>query len=462
MPTIEYRGDSYRITVSCGYDINGKQLKRKMTWKPSPGMTKKQIDKELERQKVLFEERVRSGQYVSGDIKFVDFAERWFNDYAEKQLRPKTLERYHSMMPRINEAIGHIRLDRLKPNHILAFCGNLEEKGIREDTKYHCKADFKKLLDKRKATKAAFSVSAGVSVSVLDSITQGKNIAASSAKKICAALEKPINELFIAVGADETLSDKTILHYFRLISAILSTAVQWQVIISNPCERVKPPKVERKEPKYLDEVEAARLLELLEAEDIQNRTMIKTLLFTGMRRGELLGLEWSDIDFDNRIINICRSTLYLPSKGIFEDETKNRTSERVIKCPETVFDALQSFRAWQNEQKLKAADRWHNTRKLFTTWDGNPLHPDTLSGWFRDFIKRNGLPDVSIHSLRHTNATLQIAGGVPVTTVSSRLGHATPATTTRIYAHAIKSADEAAADTLQNILAPSKNRNKTG
>ncbi len=154
--------------------------------------------------------------------------------------------------------------------------------------------------------------------------------------------------------------------------------------------------------------------------------------------------------------------MYLPSKGIFEDETKNRTSERVIKCPEAVFNTLQSFRAWQNEQRLKAADQWHKTGRLFTTWDGKPLHPDTLSGWFRDFVKRNGLPDVSIHSLRHTNATLQIAGGVPVTTVSSRLGHATPATTTRIYAHAIKSADEAAADTLQNILAPSKNRNKIG
>ena len=82
------------------------------------------------------------------------------------------------------------------------------------------------------------------------------------------------------------------------------------------------------------------------------------------------------------------------------------------------------------------------------------MHPDTLSGWFRKFIARSGLPDISVHSLRHTNATLLIAGGTAVTTVAKRLGHANASTTTKIYAHAIRSADEAAAETLENLLNP--------
>ena len=100
-----------------------------------------------------------------------------------------------------------------------------------------------------------------------------------------------------------------------------------------------------------------------------------------------------------------------------------------------------------------------NTGFIFTNNTGKPLHPDTVSSWFSDFIKAHKeLPPISLHSLRHTNATLQIAGGVPLTTVAKRLGHADTVTTSRIYAHAIKSADEAAAETLEDILSPDKNR----
>lgn len=85
MATIKQRGDSYKITVSCGYDLNGKQIRRHLTWTPEPGMTKRQIQKELDRQAVLFEEKCRNGQVLDGNIKFVDFAEKWFTEYAEKQ-----------------------------------------------------------------------------------------------------------------------------------------------------------------------------------------------------------------------------------------------------------------------------------------------------------------------------------------------------------------------------------------
>ena len=93
-----------------------------------------------------------------------------------------------------------------------------------------------------------------------------------------------------------------------------------------------------------------------------------------------------------------------------------------------------------------------------TVAEGKPLHPDTLSDRFSEFIKahRDVLPYVSIHSLRHTNATLQIAAGVPITTVSKRLGHSNAATTGRIYAHAIRSADEAAAEAIDDILSPKR------
>lgn len=461
MATITKRGTAYKITVSCGYDLEGKQIRRYTTWTPDPGMTAKQEAKELNRQATLFEEKCKSGQILDGSIRFADFANKWFTDYGDKQLRSKTLARYKAMMPRINAAIGHIHLDKIQPHHLLTFYDNLSEPGIRVDTKYKCTVDFKSLLRDRKLTKTSFAPLANVSMAVLNSITQDRNIACTSAENIIKALDVKLEQIFKPVEEDGTLSAKTILHHHRLISSILSTAVQWQVIFANHCDRVKPPKVEKTKPRYLDEYEAAKLLELLKDEDIQNRTMIQLLIFTGFRRGELLGLEWPDIDFKNQVIHVQRSSLYLPDLGVFEDDTKNTTSERTIKVPASAFDMLREFKAWQNKQRLKVGDQWQESERLFTTWNGKPLHPDTLTGWFHDFVARSNLPQISIHSLRHTNATLQIAGGVPLTTVANRLGHANAATTTKIYAHAIQSADEAAAETLQNLLTPTKNRSKS-
>lgn len=458
MATAEKRGNSYKIVSSEGYSVGGKQVRHRMTWTPDPGMSAKAEAKALERQKVLFDEKCRSGQYLDGNIKFADFVEKWLKNYADKNLRPRTLARYKEMLPRINAALGHIPMEKLRPNHLLSFYDNLGEAGSRADTKYHCIGDFSALLDKYHLSKTDLSDLAHVSVNTLNSIIRGNNASQKTAEQISTALKCPISENFEAVDKDATLSAKTILHHHRLLSSILSTAVEWQVIFSNPCDRTRPPKVERDRPKYLDEDQARQLLELLNNEDPQYRMAILALIYTGLRRGELLGLEWSDIDFDHAVISVRRSSLYLPDRGVFVDETKNETSMRAIKISLSLIAELRQYRAWQAEYRLSIGDQWQTTDRLFTTWDGRPMHPDTLSGWFHEFIDRSDLPSISIHSLRHTNATLQIAGGVPITTVAGRLGHATPATTTKIYAHAIQSANEAAAQTLENLLTPSENR----
>ena len=131
MATITKRGGTYRIKVSCGYSADGRQITRSMTWQPAPGTTKRQEEKELNRQATLFEERVKGGQFIGSNIKFADFVETWFKDYAEKQLKPNTLAGYKALKARTNTAIGHIRLDRLQPQHILEFYNQLAETGIR-------------------------------------------------------------------------------------------------------------------------------------------------------------------------------------------------------------------------------------------------------------------------------------------------------------------------------------------
>ncbi|WP_346705075.1 tyrosine-type recombinase/integrase [uncultured Agathobaculum sp.] len=454
MATITKRGNSYRITVSCGYDLNGKQLRRTMTWAPPEGMTKRHTEKELDRQAVLFEERCRTGQVLDGNIKFADFAERWFKDYAEKQLRPTTVARYHVLMPRINAAIGHIRLDKLQPHHLMQFYNNLAETGVREDTRYQSTVDFKALLKSRGMTKREFAKQANLSVYVLDSMTRGDKVSATSAHKITSTLKLPLDKVFRPAEGKDTLAVSTILHHHRLISSMLSTAVKWQLIFSNPCSRVVLPKNKRKEAVYLDEDQAAQLLQALEGESLQHQVIVKMLLYTGMRRGELCGLEWKDIDFERAVISVRRSSLYLSGKGVFEDETKNETSERCMKVSDDVIAMLRIWRAEQAKERLRLGDQWQDNDRLFTAWNGAPIRPDVITAWFHKFVTKNGLPPIHVHSLRHTNATLLIAAGTNLTTVAARLGHANTTTTSKIYAHAIKSADQAAAEALQDILHP--------
>lgn len=457
MATIRKRGNNYQIRVSCGYKVTGEQIIKTTTYKPHPGMTPKQIKKEVERQAVLFEEKCLNGTYLDGNIKLSDFAEKWFADYAEKQLKAKTLARYKSLFERINEALGHLRIDRIQPHHLLEFYNNLSENGIREDIKYKSVIDFKSLLKQSKLTQAKLSANANISLQVIKSCIQGVNISKQSADKITAYFGR--NDLFVPVDNKKTLSAKTILHYHRLISSMLNTAVEWQLISSNPCDRVKPPKLEHNEAKYLDEVQAAELIKCLIDEPLQYKTIIMLLLYSGMRRGELCGLDWSDIDFKNNLVNISKSSLYLPGRGIYEDTTKNKTSERIIQVPQYMIELLIEHKKEQNRMRLLMGDQWHNTGKVFTAQNGNPIHPDTITGWFGRFIKKNNLPDIHLHSLRHTNATLLIAAGTDIRTVANRLGHATASTTSNIYAHAIKSADEIASEKLADILNPIKKTN---
>lgn len=133
MATIRKRGDSYSIRVSCGYDVNGKHKEQAMTWKPEPDMTKRQIEKELNRQAVMFEEAVSHG-YKTTAVKFEDFAEEWFEEYAKINLRSTTYERMRQLTHRVYPAIGHLRMDKITARQLQSFVNSLAKDGANEKT----------------------------------------------------------------------------------------------------------------------------------------------------------------------------------------------------------------------------------------------------------------------------------------------------------------------------------------
>ena len=261
-------------------------------------------------------------------------------------------------------------------------------------------------------------------------------------------------------------AESTISAVYVTLRQMFESAEDSELIRSNPMQKVKKPRRNKADTKDSTQVEAFSIeemqhfLECLKNEPLKWRAYVTLIIDTGCRRGEICGLRWQSVNFKDKTITIENNLVYTSAKkggkGVFEDETKNETSERCMKVSDDVITMLRVWRAEQSKQRLKMGDQWQNTDRLFTAWNGAPIRPDVITAWFHKFVTKNGLPPVHIHSLRHTNATLLIAAGTNLTTVAARLGHANTTTTSKIYAHAIKSADEAAAEVLQDILHPVK------
>lgn len=202
------------------------------------------------------------------------------------------------------------------------------------------------------------------------------------------------------------------------------------------------------------------------------------MIFTGCRRGEIMGLKWNKVDFKKNQIKIDTNLLYSKDRGIYEDTPKTEQSKRVISIPVEMTEMLKFYKKQYNENRLALGSKWNNTNFLFTQENGNPMHPDTLTDYCSEFsIKYNKkinienknkkedeklklLPHINPHAFRHTQASLLLFAGTDCITISKRLGHSKVSTTTDIYSHLMQKADETASDTLANILLSPQNKEK--
>lgn len=325
MASIKKRKDSYLITVSKGYDINGKQLREYMTWVPPAGMTPKQAEKEVKRQAVLFEEQVQCNTTHDGNMRLVDFTALFLKDYAYPNLKVRTAFGYEEKMERVNQGLGHIKLKDLKPGHIASFYANLQEEGMRCQRLARYKGDFAAWMKEKRTTMAALARDTGLSIWTFKQLKAGGTIALASAEQFAQFLGTPFEELFTPVRDMTPLKPGTIHTYHRTLSAVLYRAVKWGCIKSNPASCMDLPSLANRKAKYLDEPDARRLLELLQEEPIKWRALITFDLLSGLRRGEILGLRWEDVDLDAQTIVISQTSNYIPTKGIYTDSPKSAT-----------------------------------------------------------------------------------------------------------------------------------------
>lgn len=445
-------GVAYKITVTTGRDRNGKQVRHFRTWRPAPGMTERQIEKAVQKAAFEFEQQIERGFAADNRQSFAEYADYVIDLKERSGAKRRTIERYRALMKRIGAAIGHLKLADIRPQHLNMFYTDLGKAGVRESQiKATPKKDIAQLMKQKRLSAAALSRSSGVAASTFAPAIHGNTVSLHTAETLAAALGYKTETLFKLSQDNSPLSAKTILEYHRLISTIMSQAEKEMLIPYNPAHRATPPKLARSEVDSFQPEELARILDCLENEPIKWRTITHLLIVTGCRRGEIMGLHWDAIDWEACQLRIDRALLYTAPSGIYEDTTKTGET-RFIKVPAETMQLLKLYRAYYDGLRVKNGDRWIESGYVFTRDDGGIMNPDNVTQWLGNFARKYDLPPIHPHKFRHTMASLLIYNGTDALTVSKRLGHAKVSTTTDIYSHMIKRADERAADCIADVI----------
>lgn len=453
---------SYLVRVYNGRTQDDKVITRCKTVTPPAGMGKKKAEKWVQEQAVLFEQQVTNGLVLDSDMLLDDLIDRWFEEYANKQLKAKTLYDYRRMRGRISAGLGHLKVSKIKPAHVMAFYNNLEEKGVRRDSTYTATKALLKLLPR--GTRGELAKQAGIGQDTMRMVYAGKNVSRKTAEKVSAAVGLAFSKAFVErTKKDGKLNNNSVIRYQAMLSSIFKKGVQWGLINENPCSRAEHPKAEEIDVRVLTEEEIPKLLDALSDAPPQYSVITQLALLLGARRGEICALRWSDIDFEKGTLSIKRTVQSIPGIGLVFNAPKTRRGKRCLRIGADCVELLQEYRRYQKVKRFRIGSAW--VRKvtlengkvvdndmLFTKWNGEPMDPDLISTWFPKFLEAHDLPSIHFHSLRHSNASILIAAHVPITTVSGRLGHAQTSTTLNYYALAIQSADAAAADALEGVI----------
>ena len=260
-----------------------------------------------------------------------------------------------------------------------------------------------------------------------------------------------IKQLY-AMKREEGRGARTIQLIHAVLHNVLKQAVRERILGHNPMDAVERPKVEQPEMRVWDEEQIRQFL--ISAYGSVFEAAYYLALSTGMREGELLGLKWSDVDWNKATLFVQRQLQYIKGQGYVFVPPKTKAGKRKIKVGSSTLKYLEAHRSQQAIQKTLAEGRWQENNLIFPTTIGTPLDCRRLTKEFRRPLKRAGLPPICFHHLPHSSLNTLMDNEVPVNTVQRRAGHAKPSTTVNIYGHSTARSHDAAAEKIEELITP--------
>jgi integrase len=251
-------------------------------------------------------------------------------------------------------------------------------------------------------------------------------------------------------GERRVVSARTVQQVHAVLRVMLSHAVREELVARNVAKLVQPPSPSQEEIHPWSDDEARRFLAA--SKDHRLHALFVVAVALGLRRGELLGLRWADVDFSTRQLRVAQTLQRVRGSGIVYGPPKSRRSRRTLTMPALVVQVLTEHRDRQNQERRAARADWTETGLVFTTASGRHVEPRNLSTAFHRLLARSGVRRIRFHDLRHTCATLLLARGVSPRVVMDVLGHSQIAMTMNVYGHVIPAMQQEAADEIDSAL----------
>lgn len=451
---------SYRLMASGKDPYNGNNKVYTKTWKVPKDLSIKESKKELEHIKSSFikeVERLSNGIQVKEDnIKFEEFANKWLEEIISYN---------HQSYSFYNRAKQNLKI--IMPYFQKYTLNNISPMLVQEFYNYLCSRTYIKeiatvkksvasIIDEKRLIKTKIANDIGIARLTLRlASTIGQKVNIKTAKLICKYFNVSLEKYFDIKKQECLYSKATNASIRTTLVMILGKAKRLRLIEHNFASKdfTKPITGTTKIKEVFNEDEArAYVKSALKLDNIKYKTILLLPLLHGLRRCEIAGLQWQDIDFEKQNIHIERDVIYNSTFGTQETFTKSDSSKRILPLTETMLNVLKEYKIWYDEQKALHGDLWQGTNYLFLQDTGKVINPCSITQLIQKFEAINGFKNVPVHSLRHTCITLQLSAGIPIKVVSQMAGHADEKITLEIYTHMLKNQDKSASEIYNNFL----------
>lgn len=259
-------------------------------------------------------------------------------------------------------------------------------------------------------------------------------------------------EHFYSALYEQGVGATTIDTIHRILHRALDKAERYRYVVKNPASKATLPRERNTEMQVLDESQVSSFL--ITTQGSRHELLFRMAVLYGLRKGELLGLMWSDVQWDSGNLRIARQAQSVKGKGLQFLEPKTRSGIRTIRLGEATLRDLKQHRAAQAAVRETAGERWNDRNLIFANSRGGVLDSLVTTQAFHQLLDQAGLPRIRFHDLRHTSASLMLNNGVPVIVVSKILGHSSPSITLNVYGHLFQERQDEYTQQMEEMLMP--------